>query len=161
MRCSQRQNRLFSKCFSFMGDSFSTEKTKTKTKETLLARRWLHLWRFIGLRRTGSTLRRIAEDKHLHVSTVHLLWRRWLQEMTARSISAVRVTSAVATAQVTSLDNFATDPEHSCSRIVQEHYALFDNRRLARMTFLKTTALSKHQRPHLQKCGKRATWTSK
>ncbi|GFV90504.1 transposable element Tc1 transposase [Trichonephila clavipes] len=51
----------------------------------------------IGLRREGWSFRQIATDTNRDVSTVHLLWRRWLVQgnvARSRGPGAARVTSA-------------------------------------------------------------------
>ncbi|KFM75679.1 hypothetical protein X975_19325, partial [Stegodyphus mimosarum] len=51
----------------------------------------------IGLRRTGWSLSQIAADTHMDASTVHRLWRTWLEQGNVgrrRSGGAARVTSA-------------------------------------------------------------------
>ncbi|UYV63185.1 hypothetical protein LAZ67_2003377, partial [Cordylochernes scorpioides] len=51
----------------------------------------------IGLKRAGWSIRQIAADTHLGASTVHRLWRRWLEQGTVaiyRNAGATRVTSA-------------------------------------------------------------------
>ncbi|UYV73394.1 hypothetical protein LAZ67_10003027 [Cordylochernes scorpioides] len=51
----------------------------------------------IGLKRAGWSIRQIAADTHLGASTVHRLWRRWLEQGNVaiyRNAGATRVTSA-------------------------------------------------------------------
>ncbi|UYV71864.1 PPP1R12C [Cordylochernes scorpioides] len=51
----------------------------------------------IGLKRAGWSIRQIAADTHLGASTVHRLWRRWLEQGNVaiyRNVGATRVTSA-------------------------------------------------------------------
>ncbi|KFM60516.1 Transposable element Tc1 transposase, partial [Stegodyphus mimosarum] len=51
----------------------------------------------IGLRRAGWSLRQIAADTHTDASTVHRLWRTWLEQGNvgrSRAAGAARVTSA-------------------------------------------------------------------
>ncbi|UYV69936.1 hypothetical protein LAZ67_7001266 [Cordylochernes scorpioides] len=50
----------------------------------------------IGLKRAGWSIRQIAADTHLGASTVHRLWRRWLEQGNVaiyRNVGATRVTS--------------------------------------------------------------------
>ncbi|UYV78470.1 hypothetical protein LAZ67_16001593 [Cordylochernes scorpioides] len=51
----------------------------------------------IGLKRAGWSIRQIAADTHLGASTMHRLWRRWLEQGNVaiyRNVGATRVTSA-------------------------------------------------------------------
>ncbi|UYV84139.1 hypothetical protein LAZ67_X001302 [Cordylochernes scorpioides] len=51
----------------------------------------------IGLKGAGWSIRQIAADTHLGASTVHRLWRRWLEQGNVaiyRNVGATRVTSA-------------------------------------------------------------------
>lgn len=129
----------------------------------------------IGLKRAGWSFRRIAADRHLHASTVHRIWQRWLADgNVARSGGSgpSRVTServdrrirrhAVTTPQATSTDILrhvqdALDAPVSTRTIIRRLAAggLHSWRPLRRLPLSQH-----HRRLRLRWCRDRATWTS-
>ncbi|UYV80787.1 Transposase [Cordylochernes scorpioides] len=74
----------------------------------------------IGLKRAGWSIRQIAADTHLGASTVHRLWRRWLEQGNVaiyRNIGATRVTSARVDRRI--LRQEVAAPQATCTAILQ------------------------------------------
>ncbi|UYV63657.1 hypothetical protein LAZ67_2005199, partial [Cordylochernes scorpioides] len=74
----------------------------------------------IGLKRAGWSIRQIAADTHLGASTVHRLWRRWLEQGNVaiyRNASATRVTSARVDRRI--LRQAVAAPQATCTAILQ------------------------------------------
>ncbi|UYV61759.1 hypothetical protein LAZ67_1006362, partial [Cordylochernes scorpioides] len=74
----------------------------------------------IGLKRSGWSIRQIAADTHLGVSTVHRLWRRWLEQGNVaiyRNVGATRVTSVHMDRRI--LREAVAAPQATCTAILQ------------------------------------------
>ncbi|KFM75199.1 Transposable element Tcb1 transposase, partial [Stegodyphus mimosarum] len=74
----------------------------------------------IGLRRAGWALCQIAADTHMDASTVHRLWRTWLEEGNVRKrrgAGAARVTSACVDRRIRR--QAVAVPEVTCTAILQ------------------------------------------
>ncbi|UYV84068.1 hypothetical protein LAZ67_X001055, partial [Cordylochernes scorpioides] len=74
----------------------------------------------IGLKRAGWSIRQIAADTHLGASTVHRLWRRWLEQGNVaiyRNVGAIRVTSARVDRRI--LRQAVAAPQATCTAILQ------------------------------------------
>ncbi|UYV68224.1 hypothetical protein LAZ67_5003434, partial [Cordylochernes scorpioides] len=74
----------------------------------------------IGLKRAGWSIRQIAADTHLGASTVHRLWRRWLEQGNVaiyRNVGATRVTSARVDRRI--LRQAVAAPQTTCTAILQ------------------------------------------
>ncbi|UYV66492.1 hypothetical protein LAZ67_4001868, partial [Cordylochernes scorpioides] len=74
----------------------------------------------IGLKRAGWSIRQIAADTHLGASTVHRLWRRWLEQGNVaiyRNVGATRVTSARVDRRI--LRQAVEAPQATCTAILQ------------------------------------------
>ncbi|UYV76988.1 hypothetical protein LAZ67_14002728 [Cordylochernes scorpioides] len=74
----------------------------------------------IGLKRAGCSIRQIAADTHLGASTVHRLWRRWLEQGNVaiyRNVGATRVTSARVDRRI--LRQAVAAPQATCTAILQ------------------------------------------
>ncbi|UYV64900.1 hypothetical protein LAZ67_3002334 [Cordylochernes scorpioides] len=74
----------------------------------------------IGLKRAGWSIRQIAADTHLSASTVHRLWRRWLEQGNVaiyRNAGATRVTSARVDRRI--LRQAVAAPQATCTAILQ------------------------------------------
>ncbi|UYV81670.1 Transposase [Cordylochernes scorpioides] len=74
----------------------------------------------IGLKRAGWSIRQIAADTHLGASTVHRLWRRWLEQGNVaiyRNVGATRVTSARVDRRI--LRQAVAAPQATCTAILQ------------------------------------------
>ncbi|UYV76534.1 Transposase [Cordylochernes scorpioides] len=74
----------------------------------------------IGLKRAGWSIRQIAADTHLDASTVHRLWRRWLEQGNVaiyRNVGATRVTSARVDRRI--LRQAVAAPQATCTAILQ------------------------------------------
>ncbi|UYV68716.1 hypothetical protein LAZ67_6000528 [Cordylochernes scorpioides] len=74
----------------------------------------------IGLKRAGWSIRQIAADIHLGASTVHRLWRRWLEQGNVaiyRNVGATRVTSARVDRRI--LRQAVAAPQATCTAILQ------------------------------------------
>ncbi|UYV81576.1 hypothetical protein LAZ67_20001572 [Cordylochernes scorpioides] len=97
----------------------------------------------IGLKRAGWFIRQIAADTHLGASTVHRLWRRWLEQGNVaiyRNVGATRVTSARVERRI--LRQAVAAPQATCTAILQHVQDTLDHsistrtisRRLGTMT---------------------------
>ncbi|UYV75943.1 hypothetical protein LAZ67_13001878 [Cordylochernes scorpioides] len=74
----------------------------------------------IGLKKAGWSIRQIAADTHLGASTVHRLWRRWLEQGNVaiyRNVGATRVTSARVDRRI--LRQAVAAPQATCTAILQ------------------------------------------
>ncbi|UYV81986.1 hypothetical protein LAZ67_21000298 [Cordylochernes scorpioides] len=74
----------------------------------------------IGLKRAGWSIRQIAADTHLGASTVHRLWRRWLEQGNVaiyRNVGSTRVTSARVDRRI--LRQAVAAPQATCTAILQ------------------------------------------
>ncbi|UYV62983.1 hypothetical protein LAZ67_2002740 [Cordylochernes scorpioides] len=74
----------------------------------------------IGLKRAGWSIHQIAADTHLGTSTVHRLWRRWLEQGNVaiyRNVGATRVTSARVDRRI--LRQAVAAPQATCTAILQ------------------------------------------
>ncbi|UYV80913.1 hypothetical protein LAZ67_19002159 [Cordylochernes scorpioides] len=74
----------------------------------------------IGLKRAGWSIRQIAADTHLGASTMHRLWRRWLEQGNVaiyRNVGATRVTSARVDRRI--LRQAVAAPQATCTAILQ------------------------------------------
>ncbi|UYV67029.1 hypothetical protein LAZ67_4003689 [Cordylochernes scorpioides] len=74
----------------------------------------------IGLKRAGWSIRQIAADTHLGASTVHRLWRRWLEQGNVaiyRNAGATRVMSARVDRRI--LRQAVAAPQATCTAILQ------------------------------------------
>ncbi|UYV66382.1 hypothetical protein LAZ67_4001500 [Cordylochernes scorpioides] len=127
----------------------------------------------IGLKRAGWSIRQIAADTHLGASTVHRLWRRWLEQGNVaiyRNVGATRVTSARVDRRI--LRKAVAAPQATCTAILQHVQDTLDNsistrtisRRLVAnglhscrpLRRLPLTPPNRHQR--LEWCRARSTW---
>ncbi|UYV73003.1 hypothetical protein LAZ67_10001459 [Cordylochernes scorpioides] len=74
----------------------------------------------IGLKREGWSIRQIAADTHLGASTVHRLWRIWLEQGNVaiyRNVGTTRVTSARVDRRI--LQQAVAAPQATCTAILQ------------------------------------------
>ncbi|UYV67796.1 hypothetical protein LAZ67_5002097 [Cordylochernes scorpioides] len=74
----------------------------------------------IRLKRAGWSIRQIAADTHLGASTVHRLWRRWLEQGNVaiyRNVGATRVTSARVDRRI--LRQTVGAPQATCTAILK------------------------------------------
>ncbi|UYV66807.1 hypothetical protein LAZ67_4002921 [Cordylochernes scorpioides] len=127
----------------------------------------------IGLKRAGWSIRQIAADTHLGASTVHRLWRRWLEQGNVaiyRNVGATRVTSARVDRRI--LRQAVAAPQATCTAILQHVQDTLDHsistrtisRRLVAnglhscrpLRRLPLTPLNRRQR--LKWCRARSTW---
>ncbi|UYV83891.1 Transposase [Cordylochernes scorpioides] len=82
----------------------------------------------IGLKRAGWSIRQIAADTHLGASTVHRLWRRWLEQGNVaiyRNSGATRVTSARVDRRI--LRQAVAAPQATCTAILQHMQDTLDH----------------------------------
>ncbi|UYV82088.1 hypothetical protein LAZ67_21000798 [Cordylochernes scorpioides] len=124
-------------------------------------------------RQAGWSIRQIAADTHLGASTVHRLWRRWLEQGNLaiyRNVSATRVTSARVDRRI--LRQAVAAPQATCTAILQHVQDTLDHsistrtisRRLVAnglhscrpLRRLPLTPLNRRQR--LEWCRARSTW---
>ncbi|UYV65857.1 hypothetical protein LAZ67_3005721, partial [Cordylochernes scorpioides] len=127
----------------------------------------------IGLKRAGWSIRQIAADTHLGASTVHRLWRRWLEQGNVaiyRNVGATRVTSArvdrrilrqaVAATQATCtaiLQHVQDALDHSISTITISRRLVANGLHSCRpLRRLPLTPPNRRQR--LEWCRARSTW---
>ncbi|UYV79796.1 hypothetical protein LAZ67_18000677 [Cordylochernes scorpioides] len=102
----------------------------------------------IGLKRAGWSIRQIAADTHLGASTVHRLWRRWLEQGNVaiyRNAGATRVTSA-------RVDRHNSISTRTISRRLVAN-GLHSCRPLRRLTLTPP-----NRRQRLEWCRARSTW---
>ncbi|UYV68306.1 hypothetical protein LAZ67_5003808 [Cordylochernes scorpioides] len=127
----------------------------------------------IGLKRAGWSLRQNAADTHLGASTVHRLWRRWLEQGNVaiyRNISATRVTSARVDRRI--LRQAVAAPQATCTAILQHVQDTLDHSISTRTISRRLVANGLHscrplrrlpltppnRRQRLEWCRARSTW---
>ncbi|UYV63335.1 hypothetical protein LAZ67_2003769 [Cordylochernes scorpioides] len=127
----------------------------------------------IGLKRAGWSIRQIAADTHLGASTVHRLWRRWLEQGNVaiyRNAGATRVTSARVDCRI--LRQAVAAPQASCTAILQHVQDTLDHsistrtisRRLVANGLRSCRPLRRlpltppNRRQRLEWCRARSTW---
>ncbi|UYV73817.1 hypothetical protein LAZ67_11001001, partial [Cordylochernes scorpioides] len=127
----------------------------------------------IGLKRAGWSIRQIAADTHLGASTVHRLWRRWLEQGNVaiyRNISATRVTSARVDRRI--LRQAVAAPQATCTAILQHVQDTLDHSISTRTISRRLVANGLHscrplrrlpltppnRRQRLEWCRARSTW---
>ncbi|UYV66926.1 RFC2 [Cordylochernes scorpioides] len=127
----------------------------------------------IGLKRAGWSIRQIAADTHLGASTVHRLWRRWLEQGNVaiyRNVGATRVRSARVDRRI--LRQAVAAPQATCTAILQHVQDTLDHsistrtisRRLVTNGLHSCHPLRKlpltppNRRQRLEWCRARSTW---
>ncbi|UYV80064.1 hypothetical protein LAZ67_18001570 [Cordylochernes scorpioides] len=127
----------------------------------------------IGLKRAGWSIRQIAADTHLGASTVHRLWRRWLEQGNVaiyRNVGATRVTSARVDRRI--LRQAVAAPQATCTAILQHVQDTLDHsistrtisRRLVANVLHSCRPLRRlpltppNRRQRLEWCRARSTW---
>ncbi|UYV70298.1 hypothetical protein LAZ67_7002452 [Cordylochernes scorpioides] len=127
----------------------------------------------IGLKRAGWSIRQIAADTHLGASTVHRLWRRWLEQGNVaiyRNAGATRVTSARVDRRI--LRQAVAAPQATCTAILQHVQDTLDHSISTRTIFRRLVANGLHscrplrrlpltppnRRQRLEWCRARSTW---
>ncbi|UYV76784.1 hypothetical protein LAZ67_14002012 [Cordylochernes scorpioides] len=127
----------------------------------------------IGLKRAGWSIRQIAANTHLGASTVHRLWRRWLEQGNVaiyRNVGATRVTSARVDQGI--LRQAVAAPQATCTAILQHMQDTLDHsistrtisRRLVANGLLSCRPLRRlpltppNRRQRLEWCRARSTW---
>ncbi|UYV69717.1 Transposase [Cordylochernes scorpioides] len=127
----------------------------------------------IGLKRAGWSIRQIAADTHLGASTVHRLWRRWLEQGNVaiyRNAGATRVTSARVDRRI--LRQAVAAPQATCTAILQHVQDTLDHSILTRTISRRLVANGLHscrplrrlpltppnRRQRLEWCRARSTW---
>ncbi|UYV65665.1 hypothetical protein LAZ67_3005028 [Cordylochernes scorpioides] len=127
----------------------------------------------IGLKRAGWSIRQIAADTHLGASTVHRLWRRWLEQGNVaiyRNVGATRVTSARVDQRI--LRQAVTAPQATCTAILQHVQNTLDHSISTRTISRRLVANGLHscrpirrlpltppnRRQRLEWCRARSTW---
>ncbi|UYV64517.1 hypothetical protein LAZ67_3001074 [Cordylochernes scorpioides] len=127
----------------------------------------------IGLKRVGWSIRQIAADTHLGSSTVHRLWRRWLEQGNVaiyRNVGATRVTSARVDRRI--LRQAVAAPQATCTAILQHVQDTLDNSISTRTISRRLVANGLHscrplrrlpltppnRRQRLEWCRARSTW---
>ncbi|UYV73751.1 USP2 [Cordylochernes scorpioides] len=127
----------------------------------------------IGLKREGWSIRQIAADTHLGASTVHRLWRRWLEQGNVaiyRNASATRVTSARVDRRI--LRQAVAAPQATCTAILQHVQDTLDHSISTRTISRRLVANGLHscrplrrlpltppnRRQRLEWCRARSTW---
>ncbi|UYV66325.1 hypothetical protein LAZ67_4001331, partial [Cordylochernes scorpioides] len=127
----------------------------------------------IGLKRAGWSIRQIAADTHLGASTVHRLWRRWLEQGNVainRNIGATRVTSARVDRRI--LRQAVAAPQATCTAILQHVQDTLDHSISTRTISRRLVANGLHscrplrrlpltppnRRQRLEWCRARSTW---
>ncbi|UYV62692.1 hypothetical protein LAZ67_2001586 [Cordylochernes scorpioides] len=99
----------------------------------------------IGLKRAGWSIRQIAADTHLGASTVHRLWRRWLEQGNVaiyRNVGATRVTSARVDRRI--LRQAVAAPQATCTAILQHVQDTLDYSISTRTIFRRLVANGLH-----------------
>ncbi|UYV61654.1 RPS10 [Cordylochernes scorpioides] len=127
----------------------------------------------IGLKRAGWSLRQIAANTHLGASTVHRLWRRWLEQGNVaiyRNVGATRVTSARVDRHI--LRQAVAAPQATCTAILQHVQDTLDHSISTRTISRRLVANGLHscrplrrlpltppnRRQRLEWCQARSTW---
>ncbi|UYV65749.1 RBM47 [Cordylochernes scorpioides] len=127
----------------------------------------------IGLKRAGWSIRQIAADTHLGASTVHRLWRRWLEQGNVaiyRNVGATRVTSARVDRRI--LRQAVAAPQAPCTAILQHVQDTLDHSIWTRTISRRLVANGLHscrplrrlpltppnRRQRLEWCRARSTW---
>ncbi|UYV83633.1 hypothetical protein LAZ67_23001798 [Cordylochernes scorpioides] len=127
----------------------------------------------IGLKRAGWSIRQIAADTHLGVSTVHRLWRRWLEQGNVaiyRNVGATGVTSARVDRRI--LRQAVAAPQATCTAILQHVQDTLDHSISTRTISRRLVANGLHscrplrrlpltppnRRQRLEWCRARSTW---
>ncbi|UYV71952.1 hypothetical protein LAZ67_9001306 [Cordylochernes scorpioides] len=127
----------------------------------------------IGLKRAGWSIRQIAADTHLGASTVHRLWRRWLEQGNVaiyRNVDATRVTSARVDRRI--LRQAVAAPQATCTAILQHVQDTLDHSISTRTISRRLVANGLHscrplrrlpltppnRRQRLEWCRARSTW---
>ncbi|UYV84058.1 hypothetical protein LAZ67_X001011 [Cordylochernes scorpioides] len=127
----------------------------------------------IGLKRAGWSIRQIAADTHLGASTVHRLWRRWLEQGNMaiyRNVGATRVTSARVDRRI--LRQAVAAPQATCTAILQNVQDTLDHSISTRTISRRLVANGLHscrplrrlpltppnRRQRLEWCRARSTW---
>ncbi|UYV75359.1 hypothetical protein LAZ67_12003626, partial [Cordylochernes scorpioides] len=127
----------------------------------------------IGLKRAGWSIRQIAADTHLGASTVHRLWRRWLEQENVeiyRNAGATRVTSARVDRRI--LRQAVAAPQATCNAILQHVQDPLDHSISTRTISRRLVANGSHscrplrrlpltppnRRQRLEWCRARSTW---
>ncbi|UYV70154.1 hypothetical protein LAZ67_7002012, partial [Cordylochernes scorpioides] len=127
----------------------------------------------IGLKRAGWSIRQIAADTHLGASTVHRLWRRWLEQGNVaiyRNVGATRVTSARVDRRI--LRQAVAAPQATCTAILQHVQDTLDHSISTRTISCRLVANRLHscrplrrlpltppnRRQGLEWCQARSTW---
>ncbi|UYV68580.1 ASS1 [Cordylochernes scorpioides] len=127
----------------------------------------------IGLKRAGWSIRQIAADTHLGASTVHRLWRRWLEQGNVaiyRNVGATRVTSARVDRRI--LRQAVAAPQATCTAILQHVQDTLDHSISTRTISRRLVANGLHscrplrrlpltppnRRQRLEWCRGRSTW---
>ncbi|UYV65181.1 hypothetical protein LAZ67_3003480 [Cordylochernes scorpioides] len=127
----------------------------------------------IGLKRAGWSIRQIAADTHLGASTVHRLWRRWLEQGNVaihRNVGATRVTSARVDRRI--LRQAVAAPQATCTAILQHVQDTLDHSISTRTISRRLVANGLHscrplrrlpltppnKRQRLEWCRARSTW---
>ncbi|UYV65822.1 hypothetical protein LAZ67_3005564 [Cordylochernes scorpioides] len=127
----------------------------------------------IGLKRAGWSIRQIAADTHLGASTVHRLWRRWLEQGNVaiyRNAGATRVTSARVDRRI--LRQAVAAPQATCTAFLQHVQDTLDHSISTRTISRRLVANGLHscrplrrlpltppnRRQRLEWCRARSTW---
>ncbi|UYV69073.1 hypothetical protein LAZ67_6002272 [Cordylochernes scorpioides] len=127
----------------------------------------------IGLKRAGWSIPQIAADTHLGASTVHRLWRRWLEQGNVaiyRNVGATRVTSARVDRRI--LRQAVAAPQATCTAILQHVQDTLDHSISTRTISRRLVANGLHscrplrrlpltppnRRQRLEWCRARSTW---
>ncbi|UYV66194.1 K02A2.6-like [Cordylochernes scorpioides] len=127
----------------------------------------------IGLKRAGWSIRQIAADTHLGASTVHRLWKRWLEQGNVaihRNVGATRVTSARVDRRI--LRQAVVAPQATCTAILQHVQDTLDHSISTRTISRRLVANGLHscrplrrlplippnRRQRLEWCRARSTW---
>ncbi|UYV82501.1 Transposase [Cordylochernes scorpioides] len=155
--------------------SFNSRTSLVVIPDTLTAQRSDAFTRsmVIGLKRAGWSIRPIAADTHLGASTVHRLWRRWLEQGNAaiyRNVGATRVTSARVDRRI--LRQAVAAPQTTCTAILQHVQDTLDHSTPTRTISRRLVANGLHscrplrklpltppnRRQRLEWCRARSTW---
>ncbi|UYV66451.1 hypothetical protein LAZ67_4001721 [Cordylochernes scorpioides] len=160
------------KRFSFSSgtiDPLSCHRKRRQFKQTDAFTRGM----VIGLKRAGWSIRQSAADTHLGASTVHRLWRRWLEQGNVaiyRNVGATRVTSARVERRI--LRQAVAAPQATCTAILQHVQDTLDHSISTRTISRRLVANGLHscrplrrlpltppnRRQRLEWCRARSTW---
>ncbi|UYV63887.1 hypothetical protein LAZ67_2005888 [Cordylochernes scorpioides] len=173
LKCFEDWKNRWHKCIISHGDYFEGDKIGHRKRRQFKQTDAFTRGMVIGLKRAGWSIRQIAADTHLGASTVHRLWRRWLEQGNVaiyRNVGATRVTSARVDRRI--LRQAVAAPQATCTAILQHVQDTLDHSISTRTISRRLVANGLHscrplrrlpltppnRRQRLEWCRARSTW---